>query len=255
MMTDTLPLFEDAELAALRVPGTVPDPEAAARYLSAWDNAGIHHAISAQEHPGARPGSMNTAVCGSWGKLARPRGTYFRAPALFPGALCRQCAWYTAITTSAIEREIRFQVPAPDDAGRLAGYGVDALAVVKITRAILADPRWDTRPGTRNPDMEAVTLLACLSAHAPALTYSTSCLEGDCGCEQENPAVQCPRTTAAVCVACTPVTGPWAGEMEGRTITGCRVEAPCSIITTLSRHYGVTQATSPYDTPAAVYRP
>lgn len=242
---DTISLISDDAVAALRVPGLVPDPDAAAGYLAATGHDRTRHAARSQVRDRPRPGRWATAACGATARVDWPGITYDPA-----GSPCLVCLWHAAIGTGATEREIRRITPAPDTAAALSSAGVDSLIAVKIARAILADDRISDAVTAGVPDPQPVrskvTLLAHLSAHAPGIALDEECSEGECTCRTD--IGYCPGTP--ICWGCTPTWhDPWTDRSQA--LTECLVQPPCSVIQAFAAHYGISQATSPYDIPAS----
>ena len=95
--------------------------------------------------------------------------------------------------------------------------------------------------------MNAVTLLAHISAHGPAISMSEACRDRVCECDDDG--MEC--FNKVVCWGCTPVSGPWDHPYDGIALARCIVEPPCSVLQAVAGYYQITQATSPYDDPAA----
>jgi hypothetical protein len=244
MNLDTLSLLSDAHVDALRPPGMVPNPEAAARYVSAVSDGGWHAVPRVRADSAAVHGHRHVvAICGAQAqiKTLQHSGTYDRMAWPFEYRLCHACAWFIAIATNSVEREIKILTPGDADAAQLARHGVDSLLAVKVARAILSSE--DITAGSDDIDMEAVTLLAHVTRHAPSLAIERDCAEGDCGHDEDDGG--CPGGEPA-CWGCSLVTGEWAGaDFEGQLIRQCHVKPPCSVLAALAKAYGITAAVSP----------
>lgn len=165
------------------------------------------------------------ALCGASVGLAH--GEYGRFdPDRFPRQTCLECVWRFAITTGDLVSRYR---------GLLAG-GVPVLAA-ELAEAIVTVA---SSPGA-DYDLDhpfTVGLLVAVSEHAPTPLISQDCAEGghDHGEDAFGADGRCPAVAIA-CLACSLVTGSWAGDWEGACLPECTVTAPCEVLRTLAAHY------------------
>ena len=155
--------------------------------------------------------SVAFAACGELVRVAAKYGAYNRDTTPVTYHPCQPCAWTVAAEGGmpSIDAEI----------GRLPSLAGDTC------RAILGRTDADYEPD--HP--ATIQLLATVAAHAPVDLVSEECAEGDC----DHADGQHPSSTVA-CLACSPVTGDWAGEWEGRLRPECIINAPCAVLLALA---------------------
>jgi hypothetical protein len=87
-------------------------------------------------------------------------------------------------------------------------------------------------------------MLGSVTAHAPEVFADEDCWDGGCGHRpddrRDDPAWECPLPEAFLaCGGCSVRLGSWAGECEGSFAEECTIAAPCAVLTTIGRHFGV----------------
>jgi hypothetical protein len=173
------------------------------------------------------------AVCGALTRLASKWGSYrdgLPASLALTGHLCPTCAWKVALErgTTAAELEHWITCGATGPAGDLAAQAAQAV----LDR--IATDREDTDAPAE------VRLLVTISRHWPVQLLQEDCAEDEC--DHDN-AEECASLAGSVaCPACSVLTGPEAGEWEGQYEVP--VTAPCSALTAIAAHVGVSEVAS-----------
>jgi hypothetical protein len=243
-------LLTAAETEAIRPGHTGPwNPAAARAYLTGtggawhamprrWAEPAITRAARTCSPP------MALAACGQLAQVVPEHGTYDRMRRPVAAHPCRTCAWQLAIETGSTGRELALITPGLRTADALARAGADPMLASSICQAILAAESSDScEYGLDHP--ATVQLLAHATVHRPVLLVDEECAAGECGGhhpdgDPDAPAQPCDYPDpAAACGACSLAAGPWAGEWEDDPLPECTVTAPCSVLTTLARHYRV----------------
>jgi hypothetical protein len=190
--------------------------------------AGPAHAV---EHRYATSPRREVAtVCGTTARVARTWGEFARGnPSLACHELCPHCAWSVALEQGTTGAEIAHLTP---DSARLAALGramPDPLLAVRILEQLLTA---DLDEVDRDP---LAYLLAHVTAHRPVPLLDEACVAD--GCEHTNPGDCYGGTPTVACLACSVLTGPWAGEWEGQVVI--TVPAPCAVLPAAAAHYGL----------------
>ncbi|WP_219419612.1 hypothetical protein [Pseudonocardia nigra] len=187
--------------------------------------AGAWHAAE-QVHPPRVPGDpeQGLAVCGQGGVTVAAKFGAFD-PDRDRDHTCHECAWTVAIRTGTLDAEV----------DRLSGADGAPTMAAQVARAIVT-AQSETGAGHELDHPYTVQLLAAVSAHAPTPLISPECGEGAC----EHPREQSCPTVALACLACSQLSGGWAGEWEGTCMPECTVPAPCEVLRTLATHYRIT---------------
>ena len=163
---------------------------------------------------------------------------------------CPTCGWAVALATDTVPAELAAITPDPAALPALTRVLDQPLIAARLCQAILAGADYDR-------DHPHITdLLGHATAHAPTLIVPEACAEDTCdhrpADQWDNPTWQCPSPdAAAACPTCSVRAGSWAGEWEGQYSTECTVPAPCSVLTTLAGHYGITTGARRHTTTAA----
>lgn len=175
------------------------------------------------------------SVCGELVQLAASWGAYERnSKYLQHGHVCVPCTWIVASTHGRLPELIDSFTPAEKNVDVMAGALGDPLLGVRLLRAIAVDDELgDGLVGSfrRSPRTD---VLAHAAAHLPAIVVCEECAD-DLG-EGHGDDESC---AAALCMACTLTSGPWAGEWEGFTLDECLVQSPCSVLRAMCDHYNI----------------
>ncbi|MGD9526426.1 MAG: hypothetical protein AB7I38_11700 [Dehalococcoidia bacterium] len=204
----------------MTVAAAVPDPEPTADDPATWlvgvgMNVGNNrwHAADSVRPPAVGGWLLRYSACGAPVRVAAKYGPYMAAN--LPGPVCAACMWWAAVRSGTVTDAI---IRLPD-------------LVRPLAERIVACADDD---GYEVDHPRTVQLLAAITAHASAPLVDVDCAER--GCEHGDD--ECPITGWG-CDACSLVAGGWAGEWEGTYLPESVVEAPCSVLTTLARHYDV----------------
>jgi len=227
-----------------------PPPLPDAPYVVGSGPDGLRHAVAwtaantaAQTEPNQRHRSVPTE-CDATATLITGWGAWtYDNPRLRRDTRCPTCGWAVALARDTTPAELAAIAPDPAELPALTRILDEPLLAVRLCQAILTDPDLATHYGR---DHEHVRdLLGRATAHAPTLTAPEECWDNACDHQPtDHPwdtTWQCPYPdAAAACPTCSLRNGSWAGEWEGQYATECTVPAPCSVLTTLAYHYGIT---------------
>lgn len=194
------------------------------------------HAV--KERYRSSPREHAPTVCGTVATIARDWGEFVRGNTKIGfSTLCPQCVWFVALEHGTTDAELRRH--------RLTSVELSAM------QRSLRDPLIHTRTCERllqlsrenDPDEADHAglshLLGLVTAHKPVLLQGEPCLEGDCDHDSEDECYGDEPTVA--CMACSVLTGSWAGEWEGQI--HIQVSAPCGVLTAVAGHYAATEVT------------
>ena len=174
------------------------------------------------------------SVCGTRSQLVRKLGPFTYESRWLKHRRCERCGWVVALNRGTVEQET--ELYTADGGGRAAivAVGGDPDLLRQIFIAILADapPGRDGAAGHRSD------LLAHAARHRPTVSVCADCSESASAADVHGAdAARCPHA-ALLCAECIFTTGPWAAR-EGIPTGECVVGAPCSVLTTLTQHYGI----------------
>jgi hypothetical protein len=183
------------------------------------------------------------AECGLLVVLARKWGGFGRGNPWLeqtPESVCPMCAWTVALGAGTVEAELAARTPRGRELAVLGRLLPDPMLVPRVCRAVLAGAACED--GHDHPHL--AQMLAHATAHAPVILADEDCWDRGCGHRPEDrwddPAWECPLPDAFLaCGACSARLGPWAGECEGCFAEECIIAAPCAVLTTIGRHFGV----------------
>lgn len=181
------------------------------------------------------------SACGVTVVLARRWGPFARGQRhVDRQQVCGHCAWIVALDPvsaaaddgglfdlTPIGVELGLLTPTGPELDALARAMLDPLIAPRACRAILA-ARCTGRDCETGHERWP-RLLGTVTAHRPVVLMAEECAEDACdhadraGCYGAEPTV--------VCLACSILTGPEAGEWEG--MVDVAVPAPCSVLTAL----------------------
>lgn len=190
--------------------------------------------------PARRSELLAFALCGEPAVPVPSWGGFDRANPLFAAGRaaerCPHCVWRLALEQRAEAAEIAMLTPVGRDLDVLARLLPDPMMVPRICEAILDRSGLDYD----RDHPHVAQLLGHVTAHAPRILAPEECWEGDCDHDRAAGTAFCSRPdVSAACSACSILAGPWAGESEGRFAFECTVAAPCDVLRTLARHYGI----------------
>jgi hypothetical protein len=188
------------------------------------------HAV--KDRHATSPRECVPTVCGAVATIAREWGEFVRGNEKIDSrAPCPQCAWFVALEHGTAEGELSRRRLTSVEIAALQRSLRDPLIHIRTWRRLLELGRED-EPGDTDRAWLAY-LLGLVTAHKPVLLLAEPCLEGDCDHDSED---ECYGEDPAVaCMACSVLTGSWAGEWEGQVHV--QVSAPCSVLTAIATHY------------------
>ncbi len=194
--------------------------------------------IHAVEHRYAdSPRRQVSTVCGTAAVIGRTAGAFDRGnPWLAIHRLCPTCAWTVAIAQGTTADELVALTPVGAELAALGRAVPDPLLVVRICKRILALAV--EREVEEGP---AGHLLGHVTAHKPVLLLHEDCTEDACDHDRETEDCYGEHPTVA-CMACSVLTGSWAGEYEGQVAV--LVPAPCAVLPAVAAHYDIPAVAS-----------
>ncbi|TMS50674.1 hypothetical protein [Mycobacterium sp. DBP42] len=201
------------------------------------DHDSSHHILT---RAAADAGMNASAICGHPTTVASAWGPYNTA-APHPGR-CHECRWILAIQRDTIAAEIATYTPDPVDSAVITAILGSPLIGVDVLTAIADSSVKVHHDRNLNPSRLS-QLLSHASRHQPTVTLCEECVEIGIVNAHGFGSI-CPEQSV-ICHSCTPhAVEAWAGEREGTVLTECTVAAPCSVLSTLARHYGVALGTA-----------
>lgn len=195
------------------------------------------HAIKQRHADSAR--EYVPTVCGMRGTIAREWGEFVRGNEFVDRHdLCPQCVWFVALEQGTADSELARWRPQDAELSALQRSLREPLIHTRTCEQLLDLGRED-EPGDTDHVWLAY-LLGLVTAHKPVLLQAEPCLEGDCDHDSEDECFGDDPTVA--CMACSVLTGSWAGEWEGQI--HIQVSAPCGVLTAVAAHYEVKAVAS-----------
>lgn len=167
------------------------------------------------------------SVCGIRSGYVRQAGQFTYGSGYLKRGRCERCGWVVALNLGSVEQEIDLHCAVADGAN-------DGL-LRHIFTAILADlpPGRDAAPGHRSD------LLAHAARHRPTMAVCRECARGASSPQVHGTGITiCPRGHL-VCSACTFSAGKWGVGDGDAMAEECVVDAPCSVLVALARHYDI----------------
>ncbi|UKD50810.1 hypothetical protein L3Q65_00510 (plasmid) [Amycolatopsis sp. FU40] len=186
-------------------------------------------------------GSLAVSVCGDpagpmpgWGAFASGGPPSAGRRSL---ERCPFCAWALALDQRTEAAELARLTPTGTDLDVLTRLLPEPLITVKLCEAILnaaEDDGWD------RDHPHILQLLGHATAHAPRILLPEECSVEGCDHDRAGRTLACGGADAVLgCAVCSVVSGPWAGDGEGRYAEECNVPVPCGVLRTLAAYYAV----------------